>query len=557
MTILSSARFCFAVSRFHKKKINEVYIEAKQHYISEYNIKWLLDIKPGDLYSEKSIQKGIKTVYLKNFFSNIIVQAKEVDGKVDLIFILIPKIRIKKIEFEGNDYFWKSVLRRKVTIRNNDEFYEKNIAESVKRLEEYYKKEGFLNIKVGYEVKELENQYQKGVVFNIVENDYATVKDISFSFPNIKFDEEVMKEVIDLNPGDRFSKGFSKDVIKKDVIKKARENLERYLIANDYYDLDNIKFDYKEEQKVRLKIIVDVPYKVRFIFFGNEIYSDKKLFSFFDFVKQKSSNVKVIKYFVDEIMTFYKEKGFYFARITIGKNKDDPSEGVKITNELKVIKIYVTEGKRVKIKKIRFSGNKRYDDERLMKQMLTSESGTFINDYLIERVLADDIKALEFLYQKDGFLDVEVNHAKIFNEEKDSVTLEIKIDEGEQTFISQIDFEGISDENMSDVQKMVGTKVGYAINIYRIEDEKTAIRESYKKKGYYNVKVDIKSKFLPDNKIHLKYIVDEGIKAQIRKLIISDNDFTKRKVIRRETGLKEGDPYNLNDMLFECIDQIH
>jgi outer membrane protein insertion porin family len=532
------AETCPAYSKYYKKTINNIHIEAEP-FIDKKEMLRLLDIKPGDLYSEKLIQEGMKMLFLKNFFSNIIVEAEEINGKVDLAFTLVPKIKIKEIDFKGHDYFWKSDLKRIISAKVGAEFNEKRAVQSVERLERYYKDEGFLNVSVEYEVEQRENQYEIGVIFNIDEGEPAEVESITFDFPNVKFDEEEIKDVIDIQPGDRFS---------KNIIKEAQANLEEYLIENGYYDLDKIRFDYKEEPKIDLKITVEIRSRVIINFIGNEEYSDKKLFSFFNFIKHKSSELKVIKNFVDDIISFYVDNGFYFARITIDDYGDEEKEEPDAGNGEKVINIRVFEGKRVKVKEIKFTGNSRYDDKRLTEQMLTRECGIYFDEYLIKNVFDEDINALTFLYQKDGYLDVEIEHEKIFNEEKSEVILEIEINEGEVTTISEILLEGVSTEYINDVRKIIKSEENKAINIYRVEDEKNEIINFYKRNGFYNVKVETKSKFLSYDKIQITYSVKEGIKARIGRLIISNNDFTKKKVIRREAELKRGDPYNLNDI---------
>ncbi len=541
ITILLSCQLSFAAPQFHGKQISQIEINAEP-FINKKEMKRLLDFGTGSVYSEKLIQKGIETIFLKGFFSDIIVDAKEdTTGKVKLTFTLIPKTRIANIEFTGNDFFWDSDLTEIITIRENDEFYDKNIAQSVKKLKRYYKSVGFINADIHYKINQLSDPYKREVIFEVDEGDYAVIDKISLTFPNIEFDEDKILDVINIDIGDRLS---------ETLIKEAGTRLDEYLIDNKYYDLDKIKFVYEETQKVRLNVVVDVPYKVKINFIGNEIYSDKKLSSFFNFIKHKSSDIKVIEEnYISEMLNFYRSKGFYFAKITVGKKTQEPQDRFTIKDGEKVIDIYVDEGRKVRIVTLIFTGNTVHSDNRLANQTLTRKSGTFINEYLVQSVLNNDIKALEYLYQKKGYLDVSIQPKLLFNDDNSEVTVVFQIDEGEPTMISYLKINGVSQEHKEFVHDIIKTKVAAPINIYRLEDEKIVISKYYKDKGYYNIKVEIDSKFLPGNKVRLIYNINEGVKARIHKIIISGNDFTKKKVIRRESKLSKGDPYRQSDIL--------
>jgi outer membrane protein insertion porin family len=545
LLIFSPVDLCVAYPNLKDRPVNSINIESEP-FINQKEMKWLIDLKRGDPFSEKKVQSGIKRLYLKKFFSNIIVNVEKIDGMVDVTFTLIPKTRVIEINFKGHDYFWKSELKHYIYIREYDELNERKLEKSVKKLMYKYKEEGFFNVSIDYEINDLKNQYDKEVVFNIREGEQAAIESISVDFPYKKLDKEEILSVIDLEPGDRFSKN--------DLRKEVIPELEEYLIENGYYDLEELKYDYDEGENIDLKFTIGVKSRVKINFIGNEEFSDKKLFSYFDFSKQKSSKLNVIKGFVKNIEKLYKDNGYYFVKISI----DEPGGGMKDRDKDdysdRTINVHISEGKKVVVTEVWFDGNEKYSDERLTKQMLTRKSGVILDEYLVQRLLDiddevdeyadDDINALEFLYYKNGYLDVNVTYEKLFNEEQDEVEIIITIKEGEPTMISKIGFEGVSEEHLDAVKSIVLNKEGALLNIYRIEDDKRLIKDYYNKLGYYRVDVETDPDLLPE----IKYIVDEGIKARIGKLIISNNDFTKKKVIRREAGLKRGDPYVERDL---------
>ncbi len=592
--IILLASNCFAAKKFHNMRIKNIHIEAEP-FINKKEMKWLLNFKPGTIYSDKLIQRGIKTMFLKDFFSDIVVEAEEVDGMVDLTFTLLPKIRINEIGFTGNSEFWNSDLKRSVTIRENDELHEKKIAESIKKLKSFYVKNGFLNVDITYELNKRKDKYDIELLFIIDEGARSKIRSIDIEYPNraISFDREELLDAMDIAQGDTCSKK-NRD--------KAMSNIIEYFVKNRYYDLGEVRFEYDNVENVDLKLVVDIPYKVKINFNGNDLYSDEKLFSFFDFAKEKTSGT-VDKY-LNDIMKFYRDNGFYFVKIAVDKKESESDKIKEIINGEKVIDITVFEGPRVKINEIKFTGNLRYKTPRLRKHMLTRNSSFFSNEYLLKNILIDDLKTIKYAYQKNGFLDVKigkkdelgdlsvydrvragklkmiVDSAKTPDGKKVLYYLELKydtatsevdilipIDEGKQTVVSDItyrtlktqvhprgyivakpSYDDIKEEYKEEILRRLKNRVGNPLNIYRLEDEKRVIREVYRRYGYYKVNTDVKSELLPGNKVKLTYIIDEGIKAKIGKRIIAGNDFTKKKVIRREAKLERGDPFVRDDL---------
>ncbi|MFC1855457.1 outer membrane protein assembly factor BamA [Thermodesulfobacteriota bacterium] len=541
----------FANKKFHGKEISKINIDTEP-FINEDEMRWLAGIEAGDTYSDELIDKSIRMIFHKNFFSDIIVSAKEVSNKVELTFKLIPKVRLDIIAFVGNDNFWDSELKQAIGIKSGAELYSKDIDRSVKNLLRFYENEGYNNTSLSYAITPTKSEYKKKIVYNLDEGKHAAIKSLSFYFPGAKLDADKIKSVTDLSIGSRFSKKMVKQQIKE---------IEKYLIKNRYYDIKKISFEFKAAEKadkkffgykyaenINLYITIDVSEKVKINMIGNKKYSDKKILSFFNFSKHKSSDKKVIASFVEEVENFYRENGFYFVKINPAYPPGKVNGNGEKVDE-KVINIHIYEGKPLEIRRVNFYGNDAYYDEELIEQMLTRAPGTFFKEYFVKSILDEDVKALEYLYRKDGYLDVNIQYDTYHSDDKREVTIDVRISEGEQTIISDIIIRGVSDEYIDDVKKIIKSKKGQEINTYQLEKDKISLKRFYEGNGHYKVKVEDKRELLPDNEIKVQYIVEEGIKAQIGKVIISNNDFTKKKVIRREAELNSGDPYIKNENL--------
>ena len=101
-----------------------------------------------------------------------------------------------------------------------------------------------------------------------------------------------------------------------------------------------------------------------------------------------------------EILKAYEEKGYFFAETQIKTKKG--------SGNLVDIVIRIREGKKVRIDKIRFSGNKAFDDDKLADQMETKAETwfSFLDDSGVYQkdVLKLDMFRVEGFYQDHGFL---------------------------------------------------------------------------------------------------------------------------------------------------------
>ena len=110
-----------------------------------------------------------------------------------------------------------------------------------------------------------------------------------------------------------------------------------------------------------------------------------------------------------EILKAYEEKGYFFAETRIETHMGP--------DNLVDVAIRIREGKKVKIDKIRFSGNKAFEDSKLAEQMETEAETwySFIDDSGVYQkdILKLDMFRIEGFYQDHGFLRIKVLEPRI------------------------------------------------------------------------------------------------------------------------------------------------
>jgi outer membrane protein insertion porin family len=198
---------------------------------------------------------------------------------------------------------------------------------------------------------------------------------------------------------------------------------------------------------------------------GNEQITDSKIRKSMKNTKQinrlrifKGSKFIKNKYKEDlvSIVDNYKEKGYRDARII-----SDSVTYNKETNKIS-INLNVEEGRKYYFGDIKFLGNTIYSDQILNRQ-LGIKKGDVYNGILLQKRIADNTKPdgddLTNLYQNNGYLFSNVNAVEV-STEKDTIALEIRINEGPLAYFNKIYVVGNDKTNDKVIYRELLTKPG-------------------------------------------------------------------------------------------------
>ncbi|MBT5029541.1 MAG: outer membrane protein assembly factor BamA [Nitrospina sp.] len=244
----------------------------------------------------------------------------------------------------------------------------------------------------------------------------------------------------------------------------------------------------------------------------------------------------------EEIVRLYREKGYFFAQAHIDTQSD--------TENLVNIAIRIKEGEKVKIEKIRFSGNKAIPDKDLNAQLETKEKSwtSFLDDSGVYQkdILKLDLFRIEGFYHDRGYLRVKVLEPRIdINQKARQIHITIPIEEGPQFRVKSMDIKGDDAVSPDEIQKNIRTKVGKVYNVSELRQDILTITDLYAQKGYAYADANPISKLNDaERTVDLSVEVDKGKKVYVGNIEILGNIKTKDNVIRREFRVKEGELFD-------------
>jgi outer membrane protein insertion porin family len=109
----------------------------------------------------------------------------------------------------------------------------------------------------------------------------------------------------------------------------------------------------------------------------------------------------------------------------------------------------------------------------------------------------------------------------------------------EKPRILAIGVKGAKDFKSDDILKVANSKKGAVLNPKVLAEDIAAIREMYRKDGYYNAKVSHEIETAGQGQARLNFVIDEGKKLYIKKIIIQGAKQIPESELKGELSIKE------------------
>ena len=297
-----------------------------------------------------------------------------------------------------------------------------------------------------------------------------------------------------------------------------------------------------ENDKLTINVLENPIIQTVFIEGIKKKKTEKEIYDLLTLKNRSAYNDTSVKNDQKFILSYLKNKGYYFSTISIstrdiGDNKIDLFYKINL-------------GKKAKISKISFIGDKNFKDS-LLRSIIVSEEYKFWKiisgkKYLNENIINLDKRLLTNFYKNKGFYDIIVDSTFANYLGNNKFELIYNISPGEKYFFNDlkinlpIDYSVNNfDELSSFFQELKGKN--YSLTeiekILKIIDEITLNKEFEFLES--NVVEDVK-----DNLINLTFNIQESEKFYIEKINIFGNNITEESVIRNNLIIDEGDGFN-------------
>lgn len=301
--------------------------------------------------------------------------------------------------------------------------------------------------------------------------------------------------------------------------------------------------DVKEEYDgvVVTFILVEKPIVKEIVFEGNRKYKEKALKKKMKTAIGDRLNETQLKADVQTIQDYYLEKGFPNASVDYSLSVDK-----EIGHAVVIVR--VSEGQRIKIRRVDFEGNEAFKDSKLRRVLKTRKPVLLLfGGKFREDVFEDDKDRLLDFYRSRGYIDVKIDDVKITFDEETGTKMHITfvVTEGPLYYMGSVVLAGNETFPTADIVKGFQLMPEAVFTPDKLRSDVNHIRDYYLARGYvdavirpetvYNEKTD---------KIDVLYAVEENTLSYLKEIKVQGNTKTKDIVIRRELAVKPGQVFN-------------
>ncbi len=479
--------------------------------IGKEELLYLLAFTPGKPLDAEQVRDGIKRAFLKGIFEDIAVETTGGE-EMDVIVRVKEKTAVDDICVEG-DYAVSGRRIKKLFPLKEGQFLDCNVLDKAEQtLKQKLSLIGFPRADIKAEVEQLKTPYRVKIHLKVNTGQPEVIKRMDIAGP-----AEEVKSAMKLSVGDLYD---------QTVLKKDMERIKTYFQDRGYYKPVLSPYTFSEGV---LSFSVNPGKRLQVSIQGNDGVSTGTLMKEMPFFETEDVSDDIIEEAVSRLVSIYHAKGYPYAQIApVVTSKDD----------LVLINFFVYEGKKVEVRKISFEGNTISSQK--LKEIMSLKEGEIYNPDSLDA----DREALKNFYNALGYLSVAVEAFHVKPEKgSDAVDITVRIDEGLKTVITAITVSGTNLVSEEAVRKVIKLKPGDAYNEVDLLDARYRIIDFFTSKGFLDVKVNIKRE-IDGQKALITFQIHEGHLILFGKTIVTGNQQTKYRAIKRELLQQEDEPFN-------------
>jgi len=240
----------------------------------------------------------------------------------------------------------------------------------------------------------------------------------------------------------------------------------------------------------------------------------------------------------------YQAKGYYLAKVKyVLEPMGEGAVGVNFD---------VTEGKKLRLRAIDFSGNEALSDSQLEKVMQTKPWG--LTSYVSqlwdssglysEPIFYQDLDKIQRLYMDDGFIRVAIGDPQV-DVNEDGIVVKVDVTEGPQFLVGTVDILGDETMDRGQLFALVELEPGEVFSRSTLSGDVDRLRGYYADRGFFDAAVNpITNVDAEKKQIATSFEVKKGELYFVEGIAVNGNTRTADTVVRRQLAIGEGELFS-------------
>jgi outer membrane protein insertion porin family len=355
--------------------------------------------------------------------------------------------------------------------------------------------------------------------------DSVTLKEVKIQ-GNLRVEEEGIRLHLQARAGEKFDSA----VVEKDVKSIYRMGF-----------FDDVQAELSPEAVLTYEV-KEKPYIKEVKIQGNSQLSKDKIETAFGVAQRTILDRDKVVEGIEKVKKLYGEQGYVNARVDYTVSNAE--------NNQAIVFVDIDEGSRLLVKRVSFQGNRAFSENELKGLMGTKEEWflSFVTNrgVLDHDALTNDLAILASHYYDHGYINHKISEPVVLRN-KQGIDIVIRIEEGEQYRVGKVEIGGDMVEDPTLLLKKMQLTQGQIFRSSRLRDDISNLSDVYADKGFAFAQVEPVTKVNPKEKnVDIALVITKGPPVYFNRVLVSGNNKTRDKVVRRAVIPAEQELYSSN-----------
>jgi outer membrane protein insertion porin family len=506
-------------------------------------LRSLLALKVGEPLDRNQLRSSMEAFYATGRFASLQVEAEKASPSgISLVFAVTENYFYGDINVDGTPKKTNPKAHQLIDASKLDlgaPFSQEEVDRATERMQKVLADNGYYKSTITHQLRPNDQTRQMEVDFHVVPGPLARVGQVV-----IEGDTGIPPDKIR-----SLTKLKSGAPVKQEHVTRALERLRKNYQKNNHLEAQ-VSLTERQYQpdtnQVNYLFKVDEGPTVEITTEGAKI-SKGELKRLVPVYQENSVDDDLLNEGRRNLRDYLQIKGYFDATVEVERHP------IPAQNHLNILYV-IDSGDQHKLSAIKVEGNRYFNTETITERLTIQPSSLLLkNGRFSQRLLAEDVVSVKYLYESNGFLDVKVDSEvqQNYDGQKDQIAVVIKIEEGPQTLVNSLQIAGNRTYTQERLERLLSSLPNQPYSDANIATDRDNLTLFYYNHGFPNVQFEASASPAPDDpkRMNVVYTVTEGQQVFVDRVLVSGTEFTRPYIVNRQMRIQDGDPLSQNRMV--------
>jgi outer membrane protein insertion porin family len=511
----------------------------------------LLSQQEGQPYSQANVEASVNALEQRGGFPKVTVNVLPEPSGLRLNFLLEPAYYLGIVDFPGvTKIFSYTRLLQVVNLPDEDPYDRARIPVAETALQNFLQRNGYFQAKI-HTKSEIDDTHQLvNVSFSVEMGKQARIGSVDLQGPDSPESSRLLHAVRSLRA--RFSGGLLKSgkpytperISAATVLIKRMLSQQRHLASSvqqnpPQYHAETNRVDVSFKVEVGPVVIVRTTGARLSLF---PFVSGRQLKKLIPIYSEGTIDRDLVGEGQQNLVEYFQKKGYFDVNVKINF-KRDPNQ---------ILLVYeIDRGKKHKVDRISFHGNRQIAEKDLLAQVVVKRSHIWSHGAVSQKLLKQSGTNLQALYRDRGYEDVKITPQVTDHEPK--IDIAFVIEEGPQTLVDNLQVTGNDNIPYDQLTTPKGFELrsGAPFSGRRLSEDRNRISATYLNRGYLNAEVKTTVSRHPDDphRVDVTYAVTERQMVRVGDVLYLGQKQTRLSLIKKTVKIPPETPMSRGQLL--------